>query len=72
MQRIDWLCIALLIRICFNDYVEIFITFGLTFEKGYLEFMLVFYMFNSILDCIDTICLYAFESLEYYYYNYIL
>ena len=29
-------------------------------------------MFNSILDCIDTICLYAFESLEYYYYYYIL
>ena len=25
-------------------------------------------MFNSILDCIDTICLYAFESLDYYYY----
>ena len=24
-------------------------------------------MFNSILDCIDTICLYTFESLEYYY-----
>ena len=27
-------------------------------------------MFNSILDCIDTISLYAFESLEYYYYYY--
>ena len=25
-------------------------------------------MFNSILDCIDTICLYVFESLDYYYY----
>ena len=25
-------------------------------------------MFNRILDYIDTICLYAFESLEYYYY----
>ena len=27
-------------------------------------------MSNNILDCIDTICLYAFESLEYYYYYY--
>ena len=27
-------------------------------------------MFNSILDYIDTICLYTFESLEYYYYHY--
>ena len=27
-------------------------------------------MFNSILDYIDTICLYSFESLEYYYYYY--
>ena len=61
---------ALLIRICFNDLIKIFITFGLTFEKVKLEFILVFYMFNSILDCIDTICLYAFESLEYYYYYY--
>ena len=26
-------------------------------------------MVNSILDCID-ICLYTFESLEYYYYHY--
>ena len=25
-------------------------------------------MFNMILDCIDTICLYAFERLDYYYY----
>ena len=27
-------------------------------------------MFKYILDRIDTICLYAFESLEYYYYHY--
>ena len=29
-------------------------------------------MFNSILDRIDTICLYTFESLEYYYHYYVL
>ena len=26
-------------------------------------------MFYGIPNCIDTICLYTFESLEYYYYH---